>query len=87
MKVKAAVVYKNAGHPFTETRPLKIEEFDHHPPSPSEVMVKVMAAGLCHSELSAIEGVRPRKMLYVPGHEASGIVQEVGEEVTRVKPS
>ena len=62
MKVKAAVVYKNADHPFTQTRPLRIEEVDLDPPGPGEVLVKVMAAGLCHSDLSAIEGVRPRKM-------------------------
>ncbi|MEC8204717.1 MAG: zinc-dependent alcohol dehydrogenase family protein, partial [Pseudomonadota bacterium] len=67
-------------------QPLKIEEVDLDPPGPGEVLVKVMAAGLCHSDLSAIEGVRPRKMPYVPGHEASGIVEEVGEGVTRVKP-
>ena len=54
MKVKAAVVYENAEHPFTETRPLKIEEVDLDPPGPGEVLVKVMAAGLCHSDLSAI---------------------------------
>ena len=73
MKVKAAVVFETAAHPFTETQPLKIEEVDLDPPGPGEVLVKVMAAGLCHSDLSAIEGVRPRKMPYVPGHEASGL--------------
>jgi len=86
MKMKAAVVYNTDDHPFTKTQPLKIEEVDLDPPGPGEVLVKVMAAGLCHSDLSAIEGVRPRKMPYVPGHEAAGIVQEVGAGVTRVKP-
>lgn len=86
MKMKAAVVYKNAPHPFTETKPVRIEEVELGGPGPGEVLVQVMAAGLCHSDLSAIEGVRPRKMPYVPGHEAAGIVREVGEGVTRVKP-
>jgi len=85
MKMKAAVVYENADHPFTDTRPVKVEEVDLDSPGPGEVLVKVLAAGLCHSDLSAIEGVRPRKMPYVPGHEAAGIVEEVGEGVTRVK--
>ena len=49
MKVKAAVVFETAAHPFTETQPLKIEEVDLDPPGPGEVLVKVMAAGLCHS--------------------------------------
>ena len=79
MKVKAAVVFETAKHPFTNTQPLKIEEVDLDPPGQGEVLVKVMAAGLCHSDLSAIEGVRPRKMPYVPGHEASGIVEEVDD--------
>lgn len=78
MKMKAAVVFETADHPFTNTTPLKIEEVDLDPPGPGEVLVKVLAAGLCHSDLSAIEGMRPRKMPYVPGHEAAGIVEEVG---------
>jgi alcohol dehydrogenase len=86
MKIKAAVVFETADHPFINTTPLKIEEVDLDPPGPGEVLVKVLAAGLCHSDLSAIEGMRPRKMPYVPGHEAAGIVEEVGAGVTRVKP-
>ena len=86
MRMKAAVVYETADHPFSDTLPLNIEEVDLDPPAPGEVLVKILAAGLCHSDLSAIEGVRPRMMPYVPGHEASGVVMETGEGVKRVKP-
>lgn len=68
--------------PYATSRPLSIEEVDLQPPGPNEVMVKIVAAGLCHSDLSVINGSRPRPTPMVLGHEAAGIIEEVGDFVT-----
>jgi alcohol dehydrogenase len=83
MKIKAGVLYAmDAKPPFAESRPLSIEEIDLAPPGPGEILVRIGAAGLCHSDLSVINGHRPRPMPMALGHEASGIVEELGEGVT-----
>ena len=83
MKIKAAVLYAmNAKPPFAESRPLSIEEIDLAPPGPGEILVRIGAAGLCHSDLSVINGHRPRPMPMALGHEAAGIVEELGQGVT-----
>ena len=83
MKIKAAVLYgMDAKPPFAQSRPLSIEEVELAPPGRGEVLVKIAAAGLCHSDLSVINGHRPRPMPMALGHEASGIVEELGEGVT-----
>jgi len=83
MKIKAAVLYAmDAKPPFAESRPLSIEEIDLAPPGSGEILVRIGAAGLCHSDLSVINGHRPRPMPMALGHEASGIVEELGEGVT-----
>ena len=51
------------------------------PPGFDEVLVKVSAAGLCHSDLSIVNGNRPRVMPMVLGHEGSGVIAELGEGV------
>ena len=61
MKIKAAVLNKTGvERPYGVTRPLSIEEIDLDPPGASEVLVKIRAAGLCHSDLSVINGDRAR---------------------------
>ena len=83
MKIKAAVLSAmDAKPPFAESRPLSIEEIDLAPPGPGEILVKIGAAGLCHSDLSVINGHRPRPMPMALGHEAAGIVEELGQGVT-----
>ena len=83
MKIKAAVLYAmDAKPPFAESRPLSIEEIDLAPPGPGEILVKIGAAGLCHSDLSVINGHRPRPMPMALGHEAAGVVEELGQGVT-----
>lgn len=67
--------------PYAKSRPLQIEEIDLSGPGPGEVLVEVVGAGLCHSDLSVINGSRPRVMPMVMGHEASGIVRDVGTGV------
>jgi alcohol dehydrogenase len=68
--------------PYTQTAPLQIEEMRLESPGVGEVLVEVVAAGLCHSDLSVIDGSRPRVMPMVMGHEGAGIVREVGPSVS-----
>lgn len=70
--------------PYTDSRPLEIVEADLDDPGPTEVRVRIAAAGLCHSDLSSINGDRPRAMPVALGHEAAGVVEEVGAQVTRL---
>jgi alcohol dehydrogenase len=82
MKVRAAVLEAmGAAHPYADSRPLKVEELDLAPPGIGEVLVRIKAAGLCHSDLSVINGDRPRPMPMALGHEAAGIVEQVGDGV------
>ncbi|MDH3659676.1 MAG: zinc-dependent alcohol dehydrogenase family protein [Alphaproteobacteria bacterium] len=87
MKIKAAVLHEmGTARPYSESRPVQIEEVELAPPGPGEVLVKVAVAGVCHSDLSVVNGNRPRPTPMVLGHEASGVVEEVGEDVTRLAP-
>lgn len=82
MKTRAAVLYEmSQPAPYAQSRPLRIEEVELEPPGPEEVLVRVRAAGLCHSDLSTINGDRPRQMPMVLGHEAAGEVLECGPGV------
>jgi Zn-dependent alcohol dehydrogenase len=72
--------------PYAESRPLEVVELELDPPGPGELLVDVRAAGLCHSDLSVIDGSRPRVMPMVLGHEAAGEVAEVGPEVSALEP-
>jgi len=82
MKIRAAVLDDmGAAHPYATSKPLKITTVDLAPPGYGEVLIKVAAAGLCHSDLSVINGDRPRPMPMALGHEAAGVVHELGEGV------
>lgn len=82
MKVKSAVLREmGAGTPYAESQPIKIETLELDSPGPGEVLVQIKAASLCHSDLSVINGSRPRPMPMALGHEAAGIVMEIGEGV------
>jgi alcohol dehydrogenase len=67
--------------PFSDSRPLTLETIDADGPMAHEVLVRIDAASLCRSDLSVIAGIRPWPMPIVPGHEASGIVEETGADV------
>jgi len=83
MKTRAAVLNAmGATTPYARSRPLTIETLELKPPGPGEVLVKMAAAGLCHSDLSVINGDRPRPTPMALGHEAAGVVEEVGPGVT-----
>lgn len=86
MKIRAAVLRESGlSAPFAQSRPLHITELDLAPPGPGEVKVKMIAVGLCHSDLSVITGVRPRPLPMALGHEASAQVVEVGAGVRNVR--
>ena len=87
MKTKAAVLYEmGAPAPYSESQPLRVDEITLAGPGAVEVLVEIAGAGLCHSDLSVVDGSRPRIMPMVMGHEASGIVREVGAEVKEFAP-
>lgn len=87
MRTLAAVLYEmGSPRPYAEHRPLQVREVELRPPEAGEVLVEVVAAGLCHSDLSVIDGSRPRVMPMVLGHEAAGVVRAVGPAVTEVAP-
>ena len=68
--------------PYADSQPLEITELELDGPGEGELLVRVRAAGLCHSDLSVIDGSRPRVMPMVLGHEAAGEVEAVGAGVT-----
>ena len=83
MKTRAAVLREmGAERPYGSSQPLKIEEVELDAPEHGEILVRVRAAGLCHSDLSVIDGNRPRPLPMALGHEAAGEVMEVGPGVT-----
>lgn len=87
MKISAAVLHHlGAAVPYAESKPLQVEELELDPPGTGEVLIKMRAAGLCHSDLSVINGDRPRPVPMALGHEASGEVVEVGPGVTDLTP-
>lgn len=82
MKVRAAVLRETAlPAPYAVSKPLAIESLDLSPPGRDEVLVRIRAAGLCHSDLSVINGDRPRPVPMALGHEAAGVVAQLGEGV------
>lgn len=72
--------------PYANSKPLQITTVDLDSPGPGEVLLRIRATGLCHSDLSVINGSRPRPMPMVLGHEAAGEVVEVGQGVTDLHP-
>lgn len=78
MKTRAAVFYE-PGTPF------RVETLDLEEPRSGEVLVRVGAAGVCHSDWHLMTGATKHPLPVVPGHEGSGIVERVGTGVSRVK--
>ena len=87
MKARAAVLHEiGLPRPYADSKPLHIEEIELAPPGRDELLVRIKAAGLCHSDLSVINGDRPRPMPMALGHEAAGIVEQVGEGTQGFEP-
>ena len=86
MKTTAAVLHEmEKPLPYADSQPIVIEELELEGPGEGEVLVEVKGAGLCHSDLSVINGSRPRQTPMVLGHEASGIVRDIGAGVHGLK--
>ena len=86
MKTRAAVLLEShRPKPYASSKPIKIIEINLEPPGEGEVLVKMSAAGVCHSDLSVVNGTRVRHLPVVLGHEASGVVEEVGTGVKNFK--
>ena len=79
MHMKAAVL-------VAPNQPLEIENLVISKPGPHEVLIRTAACGLCHSDLHLTDGDLPPRYPIVGGHEGSGIIEEVGPGVTKVKP-
>ena len=87
MKIRAAVLETiGASAPYAQSQPLKIRQVELAPPGHGEVLIRIRAAGLCHSDLSVISGDRPRPVPMVLGHESAGEVVECGPGVTDLAP-
>ncbi|RVO73561.1 alcohol dehydrogenase [Sinorhizobium medicae] len=87
MQITAAVMHaQGLPTPYAESRPFVIEQVDLEGPGDDEVLVEVRAAGLCHSDLSQVAGLRKRMLPVVGGHEGAGIVREVGKNVAQLRP-
>ncbi len=83
MKTRAALLREmGIEGPYAQTRPVTITEVELDPPGPGEVLVRIKVAGLCHSDLSVINGDRPRALPIILGHESSAEVVETGEGVS-----
>lgn len=79
MRTRTAVIYAPG-------EPIRVEETELDPPKAHEVQVKIVAAGICHSDYHIISGELPSYLPLALGHEGAGIVEEVGPDVTNVKP-
>jgi S-(hydroxymethyl)glutathione dehydrogenase / alcohol dehydrogenase len=79
MQITAAILWERG-------KPMSIEPAELDPPGPGEILVEIKAAGVCHSDLHPARDDWPMRTPIVLGHEGSGIVREIGANVTRVKP-
>ncbi|MDZ7749517.1 MAG: zinc-dependent alcohol dehydrogenase family protein [Halofilum sp. (in: g-proteobacteria)] len=87
LEIRAAVLHERGlPRPYADSRPLRVETLALDPPGAGEVLVRVRAAGLCHSDLSVINGDRPRPVPMALGHEAAGEVVQAGPGVDDLAP-
>ncbi|ULE34811.1 alcohol dehydrogenase catalytic domain-containing protein [Mycobacterium sp. IDR2000157661] len=81
MRIRGAVLEEiGRARPYAESRPLTVGEVDLAPPGDGELLVRIEAAGLCHSDLSVVDGNRVRPVPMLLGHEAAGVVEQVGPQ-------
>ncbi|MFI8180741.1 Zn-dependent alcohol dehydrogenase [Actinacidiphila glaucinigra] len=71
---------------FDGKQPSVVDDLEVRDPGPGEVLVRIQAAGLCHSDLSVIDGVIPFPVPVVLGHEGAGVVEATGAGVSHVAP-
>lgn len=82
MRIIGAVLDEmSTQRPYAQSRPLSVREVELDDPGPGEVLIRMLAAGLCHSDLSVVDGNRPRPTPMLLGHEGAGVVEKLGEGV------
>ena len=87
LRIRGAVLEEvGRARPFARSRPLTISELELDPLGPGEVLVRIEAAGVCHSDLSVVDGNRVRPVPMLLGHEAAGSVEALGAGVEDVQP-
>ncbi len=87
MKTVAAVLRAVTDRrPYTDSRPMQLEEVELLAPRAGELLIRIEAGGVCHSDLSVVDGSRVRPLPMALGHEAAGVVEEVGPGVGDVRP-
>ncbi len=86
MQITGAVLTEiNAAAPYAGSRPIVVEQLELAAPGPGELLVKIEAASICHSDLSVVNGNRPRPVPMLLGHEAAGLVLETGSGVSDIQ--
>ncbi|MBT0566814.1 alcohol dehydrogenase catalytic domain-containing protein [Williamsia sp. CHRR-6] len=86
MKIDAAVLVESGrARPYADSEPILIAQLELDGPGPGELLVRIEAAGVCHSDLSVVDGNRPRPLPMALGHEAAGIVEAVGAGVEDIE--
>ncbi|RUP01212.1 MAG: alcohol dehydrogenase [Mycobacterium sp.] len=82
IQIRGAVLERiGAPRPYARSLPISISDLDLQDPGPGEVLVRIEAAGVCHSDLSVVDGNRVRPVPMLLGHEAAGIVEALGDDV------
>ncbi|WP_040791357.1 alcohol dehydrogenase catalytic domain-containing protein [Nocardia paucivorans] len=82
MRIRGAVLERIAAPaPFADSEPIAVGELELAEPGPGELLVRIEAAGVCHSDLSVVDGNRVRPLPMLLGHEAAGRVEQVGPGV------
>lgn len=85
MRARGAVLVEiGRERPYASSRPIEVVDVELDPPGPGELLVRMEAAGVCHSDLSVVDGNRVRPVPMLLGHEAAGRVEQVGEGVDDV---
>jgi alcohol dehydrogenase len=82
--VGAVLEESGRARPFAESRPISVGELELEDPSAGELLVRIEAAGVCHSDLSVVDGNRPRPVPMLLGHEAAGRVVARGRGVNDI---
>lgn len=77
MRIRGAVLEQTGG-------PITVCDLDLAPPGPEEVLVRLQASGVCHSDWNAVDGTAETPCPAVLGHEGAGVVEAIGERVARV---
>ncbi|QGU08234.1 Putative alcohol dehydrogenase D [Corynebacterium occultum] len=81
--IQGAVLERSGAElPYSQSQPLRVSHLELDPPEAGELLIRITAAGICHSDLSVVNNDRPRPLPMLLGHEAAGVVEELGEGVT-----